>query len=172
MSKLGLSTYQQKKSFKKKIKMFFRYRLSGFFNDIYWYVRWRTWDRYHIINMGLKPGYYDKDYLMLHACFNLLVQFIEREKGGPQKLLEERLEWKNELSESKKKLGNLEEDVIWTLYEIRIVEYKIKEIDELISLWDWWIDRSLRYHVDIVNQYEEDQAMLHRLITIRDYLWT
>jgi hypothetical protein len=31
------------------------------------------------VNTGLKPGYYDKDELMFHACFNLLKDYVECE---------------------------------------------------------------------------------------------
>lgn len=47
----------------------------------FWWVRHRIdpRHRYHIVRTGLKPGYHDKDDLMLHACFSLLARFVERE---------------------------------------------------------------------------------------------
>lgn len=35
--------------------------------DFYWWVIHRTFDKYHVINTGLKPGYYDVDTLMFHS---------------------------------------------------------------------------------------------------------
>jgi hypothetical protein len=165
-----------KKTFKKKVKIFFRHHLPEFFSNIYWNIRWRTWDRYYIVKTELKPGYYDKDYLMFCACFSLLVQFIEKEKGGPQKLLEEQLKWEKELKEIKKKLLNPKEDTIWILHEIRIREDKIKEIEELITLWDWWQvyqswEKKDKFP-DLSCRYEIEQKMLQRLVTIRGCLWT
>lgn len=46
-------------------------------------IIWRTVDKYHVVNTGLKPGYYDKDYIMLHANFALLVDFVECENASP-----------------------------------------------------------------------------------------
>lgn len=40
--------------------------------------------RYHVVNTGLRPGYYDKDTLMLHANFSLLVDYVERELAFQQ----------------------------------------------------------------------------------------
>jgi len=37
--------------------------------------------RYHVLHTGLKPYYYDKDTLLLHASFNLLKDFVEVEKA-------------------------------------------------------------------------------------------
>ena len=49
-------------------------------NARYW-IRMRVFDRYHIINTRLKPGYSDADTRMLYGMFNLLVDFIEVDKA-------------------------------------------------------------------------------------------
>lgn len=51
-----------------------RYDIHDFF-----YYRMFPRHRYHIVKTGLEPGYYDTDYRMLHANFQLLVDFIECE---------------------------------------------------------------------------------------------
>ena len=51
------------------------------FNDLRYAIRCRIFDKYHVINTGLKPGYADCDKRMLHGMFNLLVDFIEVEKA-------------------------------------------------------------------------------------------
>lgn len=44
------------------------------------WVRFRTWDRYnHVHIRSLTPNYYDKDTIMLHVMFQLLVDFVEVE---------------------------------------------------------------------------------------------
>jgi hypothetical protein len=43
------------------------------------WIRYRTYDKYHVVKTGLKPQYYDKDTLMLHMNFNLLKEFVEEE---------------------------------------------------------------------------------------------
>lgn len=47
--------------------------------DIKYWIRHRTVDKYHVVNTGLKPGYYDTDTRMLHANFSLLVDYVEVE---------------------------------------------------------------------------------------------
>lgn len=46
-------------------------------NDLWWKVRHRTTDRYHVVNTGLKPGYYETNDRLLHASFTLLVEYVE-----------------------------------------------------------------------------------------------
>ena len=51
------------------------------FNDLRYWIRCRFFDKYHMLNTGLKPGYADCDTRMLHGMFNLLVDYIEVEKA-------------------------------------------------------------------------------------------
>lgn len=51
------------------------------FNDLRYWIRCRVFDKYHVINTGLEPGYADCDTRMLHGMFNLLVDFVEVEKA-------------------------------------------------------------------------------------------
>ena len=50
-------------------------------NELRYAIRMRIFDRYHIINTGLKPGYADCDTRMIHGMFNMLVDFVELEKA-------------------------------------------------------------------------------------------
>lgn len=49
------------------------------FDAISDWIRYRTYDKYHVINTGLPHGYADKDTLMLHVNFNLLKDYVEVE---------------------------------------------------------------------------------------------
>lgn len=51
------------------------------FNDLRYWIRCRVFDKYHVINTGLEPGYADCDTRLLHGMFNLLVDFVEVEKA-------------------------------------------------------------------------------------------
>jgi hypothetical protein len=42
-----------------------------------WWVRYRTIERNHIINTGLRPNYHDGDMLLLHANFSILKRHVE-----------------------------------------------------------------------------------------------
>jgi len=55
--------------------------LGKYYRKIKNYIRFRTLAKYHIIDTGLKPNYYDKDTILLHGMFSLLVDFIENEKA-------------------------------------------------------------------------------------------
>ncbi len=45
------------------------------------WIRYRTYDRYHVIKTGLKPDYYGVEQQMLHVNFNLLKDFVEVEQA-------------------------------------------------------------------------------------------
>jgi hypothetical protein len=61
-----------------------RHRLlkpSLLWQDVYWGVMHRTFRRFNKVEIrSLKPGYYDADHRILHASFQLLKDFVEREK--------------------------------------------------------------------------------------------
>lgn len=95
----------------------------------------------------LKAEWTDKDTVMLHACFQLLVNCIEEED-----LLIGHINW-NENDEVK---------------HAKIV------IEELYS---WWKQRIKTDSQGLISdfdstQYEEDSLMLIKLIGVRRYLWT
>lgn len=48
--------------------------------DPYWWVRYRTTDRNHVIRIRtIEPGWMDRSELLLHSSFQVLVDFVERE---------------------------------------------------------------------------------------------
>lgn len=49
------------------------------YNNARAWLRYRIFDRYHVISTGLAPDYYDADTRMLHGMFNLLVDYVEVE---------------------------------------------------------------------------------------------
>jgi hypothetical protein len=112
--------------------------------DTYYWVRHRTVDKYHVVRTGLEPGYYDKDTQMIHACFNLLVEFVDREQPWAycQDLDASSLKEKNEIMG----LYNW-----WKLRRDREDHVDYEESDRL---------------------HEEDQRQLHKLIDLRPRLWT
>lgn len=90
--------------------------------------------------------WYDVDYVMLHACFQLLKNFIENETHG--------YIWDKEAIE----YGSAENIHEQNLY-----------LAEAYSLYYWWKYRSVNLDFD---DDATDQAMLKRLIDIRLTLWT
>lgn len=51
------------------------------FNDVRYWIRYRVFDKYHVIPTGLEPGYHDSDERIMHGMFQLLVDFVEIEKA-------------------------------------------------------------------------------------------
>lgn len=51
------------------------------FNNVRHWLRYRLFDRYHVINTGLKPDYHEIEERMLHGMFALLVDFVEVESA-------------------------------------------------------------------------------------------
>jgi hypothetical protein len=89
----------------------------------------------------------DKDQVMLHACFQLLTDFVEKE--------------------------NINDITDWEWHE----DHKTakKEIDELYSWWKERIIKDAEGKVDPIwgeGQYDLDNEMLIRLVKVRKYLWT
>lgn len=43
------------------------------------FIRYRTWDKYHIVKTELEPHYWDKDHILLYSNFAILADFVEDE---------------------------------------------------------------------------------------------
>lgn len=121
--------------------------------------------RYHSLSLsqplGYDRGWIDADTQILYANFNILVNFIEGEIGGVDKLREE-IEW------------HLEQDELpWA-----------KNRQELLDLYLYWKfdrlpDYQWKYHQEPNVSYEQkeeddnkENEMLCRLIKARKGMWT
>jgi hypothetical protein len=203
------------------IRYFLQYDVPRFWSrwitrplkDAWWWLRYRTTDRNHILRLdSLGPGYYDEDTMMLHACFQILVDFVEID------LANHNVEWWE-----KRKPKYLP----WWLYRrfasrrspdagLDYLEWEItypetqntmqcEAAREKKALYHWWkVERPTRVNPwtaeriwakverdpftflprspeakragDIASTTEhlyqiEDQAMLERLIKVRETLW-
>ncbi|WP_101757990.1 hypothetical protein [Oceanicoccus sp. KOV_DT_Chl] len=93
---------------------------------------------------SLDDGWRDKDSVLLHACFQLLKDCVEKEN-----LFTGHTDWNADEKHRKVKV-------------------------ELEELYSWWCRRLEVEDLDGLNeqQYEEDDRMLHKLIEVRWALWT
>jgi len=134
----------------------------------------------------LEKGWFDKDYVMLHAVFQLLVDFVEHEK--PDQIVD----WNSDLKHKHawKEICSLYR--WWTQKRqsrkspldekgLKRPPMKLKKIQgtENRQLVDYdknryaAYDDALKKHWRLEKKwYEEDQRNLHRLIEIRQFLWT
>lgn len=88
---------------------------------------------------SLDPAYktwIDRDEIMLHACFQILKDCVEKERVDTHCNYETHKEF----------------------------------VDEVRFLYNWWLSRM--NNTDPIENMEEDNEMLIRLIKIRGQLWT
>lgn len=114
--------------------------------DVYYWIRHRTVDKYHVLQTGLKPGYYDKDHLMLYVNFNLLKDYVEVECAHIQYWSER--EWKSYsfLEWIKSKFTKIDGNK----YGIKYLEYESSlgqespaqaaNAKEILILYKWWTE--------------------------------
>jgi hypothetical protein len=103
--------------------------------------------------------YVDKDYIMLHAVFAILVHFVEDECGGKLKFyLDEDLNNMFTNEEERKTLVQSNEDN-----------------KKLYDLYLWWkneypkLEKDPTWHI---KGYDEETAKMNEVINLRKYLWT
>jgi len=73
------------------IKYFIVLKIGSFFSSlshIAWAIRYRTVRKYHLVNTKLNPGYHEIDTRMLHANFELLVDYVEIECANMAQIID------------------------------------------------------------------------------------
>ena len=143
------------------------------------------WHRYHVIKTDLPPGFHDEDALILHGCMAMLCRFVEWH-GGADKLSEFAVELRDPaLAEWEKLACALQAD----------------HQDEAVAIYRWWKTEHpadlARQEELVMRLYgsercvetnkgdmtaelrrlemkiaDDERAMLHRLVNIRQGLWT
>ena len=107
------------------------------------WVRYRTTRRYHIVSTGMKPGYSDVTEKMLHVNFNMLKDFVEKEKAQMFNVFG---------ANDDLKLNNKDAGIAHLVWEMGLepdeynsTEQQAKNAREIYDLYNWWIDeRPLR----------------------------
>ncbi len=125
-------------------------RVRRKFRDLYWWVRHRTFDKYHVVDTGLEPGYYDKDMLMFHAMFQLLVDFVEEECADMHRLYCRHVKFPPSKDNGKAGLEYLKmhSKDMKEMREEDNLPYNFLDDPylEIITLYRWWTeDRPRRY---------------------------
>lgn len=129
------------------IKDIIKYDVFGTCKNVWFWIKARTFTKYHLINITTKdvykPGYIDCDSAMFLACFKLLERYVEKEHPF------EVLNWS--WNEEHKKAG-----------------------DEISWLYNWWkLDYPvLHKKLYFDEMYKVEEEMLERLMKVRPFLWT
>jgi len=135
---------------------------------------------------SLEKGWHDKDEILLHAAFQLLVDFVEQEK--PDKIIDWQVDelhrkawkeiqslykwWKKErpsrkspLDDKRIKVPPMEFEKIPNSDLMKLIEPDKKKYATYYT--------ALKKHQKFDEKWEEeDQKNLHRLVEIRKFLWT
>lgn len=152
------------------VKDFFRYTIWGDFKrggirGAYHWVRCHVWNRYHVLDLR-KPGVYDwgwidRDFAMWLACFNLLVEYVEKET--PFEVVN--WDWNPEHANAGKEIRELYE---WWKRGRKAEQDELHAMDHGNyngPAWQAWMKR----HDELE---AKDDEMLDRLMKVRRYLWT
>lgn len=163
--------------------------------DLWWGFLHRTFKRFNKVEMpSLKPDYYDVDHRMLHACFNLLVGFVEREKPFDQGIDWDHTPesahaareikslynwWKESYLCRRSLLDDLPEDKMPKPFQMWSTDAKggglsygpkERKLEDLVFPE---YTAAVKLQMDREAEWErEEQENLIRLINIRGYLWT
>jgi len=115
---------------------------------------------------SLKPSsnevWYDRDTIMLHAAFQCLVDFIDREKPEEISLYANLAFYNKPMPEEEKKHLHGED------YQKAIDQWK-----EVYALKDWWVDyvAGKFEKLDPIAEYEMEQEKFLSLVRLRGHLW-
>ena len=115
------------------------------------WVRYRTYNRYFMIDTGLEPGYYEINQKMLHGPFNLLKDFVEKEQAWSSQCWsetnrltrKERLPFYYELFYRKPEIGVAHFEWAATLDDptLPVHQQSIEQAQaarEVLALYRWW----------------------------------
>lgn len=171
------------------IRDFWQLKVRRRITDVVSWIRLRTWDKQHVIKIKtLKPAWWDKDEVLLHAMFQILSNFIELER--PDKTVDwtsseqDAIAWKEiqflynwwnkdrPLRESQDPLNDFEypklKSVETEIACARGIEWIFKSPEHEKE----WHQKCKESHKWEKQCREEETEMMHRLIKIRDFLWT
>lgn len=148
-------------------------------NKARWWIRYRTWDKYHIIKTGLPPGYYDKDMILLYSSFALLVDFVEYEEAWMSyccsDIYQQEKPWyypaKLWVKKNGQRLGIAHLNWEASLVNEPGCQTQSSVAKEMKRLYLWWKDY-LEQEDWEKDSYEKCTEMLCRLAQVRSKLWT
>jgi hypothetical protein len=122
-------------------------------NDLWYRLKCRFWHKYNVVICKPLPAtWIDRDELILYAAFQILEDYINKEKPA-----EFTSDVYAEYIEACDEKNARERDTDWKT--IRVLYY-------------WWQERKNLEDHNYFDDYDLDDKMLHRLIDIRKYLWT
>ncbi len=123
--------------YKKTVRHFIRRNtIIRYQNAKYWILhRFVPRHKYNVVYTDLKPGYYDLDTRMLHACFTLLEDYVEIEMSWGSKKYRDAEKGLENLDYTINYNSNLPENhTVWD----RMPEHQEQSAKEAKELYLWW----------------------------------
>lgn len=154
--------------FRESLPLFFLRSWDRFVHEPWYWMKCRFWYRYNVVRIKtLPPTWCDRDEVLLHAAFQILTDYVEREQPW---------EFTATPEEIQEAYGGPDE----------CHPSRLQSAAELKSLYHWWtVERLARKEPEDTGRdwgqkllaaekqwNEEDDANLKRLIDIRQTLWT
>jgi len=151
-----------------------------YIHEPWYWLKCHVWHRYNVLVMrDLPPTWVDRDVAILHANFQILKDFVEKEDRGSE-------EFPGHTQRSREDLISdywiCKEREYWTEEQIaesrKFAEQRADDWMEIKALYDWWeVRRRVGDDGDWapgaeMNQDQEDTEKLKRLIELRGYLWS
>lgn len=130
------------------------------YRRIHDWVRYRTYNKYHKVDTGLPPGYYEIDKKMLHVNFNMLKNFVENELAWHSYIWSEdaekersfvnRLSWHYPFYKRKKSFDSRKWATVYfewaaglddpSLPPAHQSKQQAEMARETLALYTWWVD--------------------------------
>lgn len=142
------------------------------------WIRYRTYDRCHVVKTGLKPGYCDITTQMLNVSFNMLKDFVECELAWSRFQWESTLPWYRKIRIVRRyiratfrdpKLGLEHLDWAATLDDPRLppkdrCDHQAISARETRELYIWWVNtRPARKEIEIPKYKDQGLGILSPL---------
>lgn len=130
----------------RNFKWFWCRHPASIIRDLWWWIKYRTTHRNHIIKTDLTPGWWDCDSKLLYASFAILERFVEREHPF------ERIVW-DDADTTREYANEIHDLYLW---------WKDRKNKDLVN----------ENFTEETARYEEETENLIRLMKIRTVLWT
>ncbi|MFI4955659.1 MAG: hypothetical protein ACHQAX_00425 [Gammaproteobacteria bacterium] len=167
----------------------FEYRVINKIKDAKWWIRHRTTEKYHLVDTGLSPGYYDADTRMLHSVFSILKDFVEIECASMYRIF---YPWRSKVMDNKrcgveymKAMGKANEkenpkylratQVLLESYDYWTVQRPIlvQELDAFLEARPTPDDNSAKEYFKKEKSLDrQDTLYLQKIAKHRQFMWT
>lgn len=121
--------------FKEEFEPMFVWPITSRVKSVRDWIRFRTYDRYHIVRTGEKPDYMESFDRMFYTSFNLLKDFVEVEKANMQ-----RWSYPDEWTKRRIKREGATAGIEYLKWEMTLDTQQAVDAKEIYDLYVWWVN--------------------------------